>query len=215
MTQAPASLQRAWTWVRPAVAIVVLTVMVTVMAAFPWPRPERAMTSFWQVSDVPPALWALLLGTAVVCMSCAVILGPRDAGVRPRDAAVVAWKGLLLLATGALVWNALYAAALSVTFHGGLIPIFHWLFTFVPAVLAGGLFGSRGRATRWAAALGTGVVTVPMFHLFSVLLVPPDRPLEARLSSFSLTAALAVIPFLVGVALVAAPRARPPGRRAS
>ena len=213
MRHGSASSKRAWPWARPAAAIVTLTVLVTLVAAYPWPRPERAMTSIWQVSDVPVALWGLLVGTAAVCVLSAVVLGPRGAGVRPGDPAVVAWKVLLLLAAAALVWNALYAAALSATSYGGLMPIFHWSFTLVPALLAGGLFGSRERATRWAAAFGTGVVTVPMFHLFSVLLIPPDRPLEARLSAFSLTAALAVVPFVIGTALVVAPRGRPTGRR--
>jgi hypothetical protein len=69
---------------------------------------------------------------------------------------------LVVLAVAALVWNAVYAAALSTIDFGAPVPIFHWLFTFAPAVLADVLFSRRGRRARWPAALGTGVVTVPV-----------------------------------------------------
>jgi hypothetical protein len=185
-------------------AIVVLTGFVTVVGAFPWPRPRRVMTSFWQVSDVPGALWALVLGTAAVCVVAAAVLTIRGVGLEPREPAVLAWLALLLLAAAALVWSALYAAALSATFYGAIIPIFHWLFTFVPAMVAGGFFGRRARRMRLATALGTGVVTVPLFHLFSVLLVRPGRPVEAVLSSMPLTAFLAVVPLVIGILLAGA-----------
>lgn len=176
----PARLPRA-----PIVATLALTLLVTGVGLLPWPRPALSHTSVWMVSDVPGPLWALVLG----------LLG---------------WAALMLVTSGALVWNALYAAALSTTSFGPIIPIFHSLFSFGPAVLAGGLFTRRGRRARLAAALGTGVVTVPLFQLFAILLIPRD-PVLTLLGSLTLTSVLAVAPFVGAVAIAGAMGDREPG----
>jgi hypothetical protein len=187
----------------PMVAIVVLTLLVGAAGLPEWPKPELSATSPWMVADVPGALWALVLGTTAVCVAVATVMTARAAGVGTGDRVFLAWLALVLLSAGALVWNALYAAALSTTSFGAIIPIFHWLFTFVPAVLAGALFTYRGRETRWIAALGTGMVTLPLFHLSSVLLVGGDLWLTA-VGSLSLTGPLGVAPLVGGVALAGA-----------
>src|SRR3712207_9217097 len=99
-----------------------------------------------------------MIGTTVVCLVVATALTLRAADLRGREPLALAWAALVLPAAAALVWNVLYSAALS-TEAGPIIPIFHWLFTFVPALLAGWLLTGRTRGDRWAAALGTGVVT--------------------------------------------------------
>ena len=155
------------------------------------------------VWDVPAALWALVLGLSAVCAGTAAALTARAVGVEYRDPALLGWVALMLVTSGALAWNALYAAALSTTSFGVVIPIFHWLFTFGPAVLAGGMFTRRERQARLAAALATGLVTVPLFQLFSMLLLPGD-PGRTLLGSLTLTAALAVAPLVGAVAIAGA-----------
>lgn len=212
MTPAPAPRQHVWLLLGSTAAIVALTALATLIGAYPWPRPDRAMTSFWQVADVPAALWGLLLAAALVCVAAAVALIARGPVLGAHRPLVVAWVGLLVVAAAALVWHSLYTAALSATSYGALIPIFGWLFTFVPALLAAALFGRRNRWVRWVASLGTGVVTVPLFHLSWVLLIPLDRPPEALLYSLDLTVTLGVIPLVIGVLLAGAVAERPAER---
>jgi len=195
--------------VAPIVATVALTLLVSAAGLLEWPVPDFSSTSAWEaaetwgVADVPGALWALVIGVAVLCVGVAVVLTARTAGLDRRDPVTLAWLGLLLLSAAALVWNALYAAVLSATSPGAIVPIFHWLFTFLPAVLAGSLFTRRGREARWAAALGTAVVTVPLFHLFSVLIIP-DEGMARALWAWTLTGPLAVAPLVGAVALAGA-----------
>jgi hypothetical protein len=191
----PARLPRA-----PIVATLALTLLVTGLGLLPWPRPVLSHTSVWMVSDVPGALWALVLGLTAVCAGTAAVVTVRAVGTQHRERALLGWAALMLVTSGALVWNALYAAALSTTSFGAIIPIFHWLFTLVPAVLAGALFTHRGREARWAAALGTGVVTLPLFHLFAVLVLGGD-PWLTTVGSLTLTGPLGVAPLIGGVAL--------------
>jgi hypothetical protein len=187
----------------PVAAIVALIVVVSVAGLVVWPVPALSDTSAWMISDVPAVLWALLIGTTVLCMAVAVAVTGRTVALDRRDPVTLAWLALLLLSAAALVWNALYAAALSGTSFGAIIPIFHWLFTFLPAVLAGALFTRRGRAACWAAALGTGVVTVPLFQLFAVLLLP-GQGFMTLLGSLTLTVPLAVLPLVGAVAIAGA-----------
>jgi hypothetical protein len=189
----------------PIVAAGVLTASVSTVGLLPWPRPFLAGTteSGWNVSGVPEAMSVLVLGTAMVCVAVGAVLTFRLTGLRPWQPTALGWLLLAVLAAGALVWNALYSAALSVMDFGAVIPIFHWLFTFVPAFLAAALFIRRGRQVRWAAALGTGVVTLPLFHLGSLLLVADD-PGAALLSSVRMTAVLAVAPLVGAVGIAGA-----------
>jgi len=189
--------------VAPIVATVALTLLVSAAGLLEWPVPDLSSTSGSEIANVPGALWALVIGIAVLCVGVAVVQTARTAGLDRRDPVTLAWLGLVLLSAAALVWNALYAAALSATSSGAIIPIFHWLFTFLPAVLAGALFTRRGREARWAAALGTAVVTVPMFHLFSVLILPGDVLVRA-VGAWTLTGPLAVVPLVGAVALAGA-----------
>jgi hypothetical protein len=70
-----------------------------------------------------------------------------------------------VLAAAALFWNSLVMAADAEFETGALIPVFHWAFTFVPALGAGLAARRRGSSTPLRLALGTGVVTVPLFAI--------------------------------------------------
>lgn len=184
------------------VAAVALGLVVPLLGLLPWPRPVWSPNFRWLVTDVPAPLWALILGTTAVCVVTAIVLTVRAADLRVRDLVTWGWIALVLLAAAALVWNAVYAAALSTIEFGSPIPIFHWLFTFAPAVLAGWLFAQRGREARWVAALGTGVVTVPLFGLgWALLFLHPEPLLAAIAGTAQLTVTLGVAPLIGGVAL--------------
>jgi hypothetical protein len=181
------------------VAIAVLGLSAAILGLLPWPRPVWSQTSPWLVADMPGWLWGFLLVGALVCIGTAVVITRQQGYLSPRDVLTWAWLGLACVAAAALLWDALYAAALSTIDFGAPIPIFHWLFTFVPALLAGSLFRSRGRQARWTAALGTGVVTVPLFAV-SWSLLSPGLSLAGISSTLSATAILGVAPLAAGVA---------------
>ena len=131
----------------PIAVGLVLTLLATGVGLLPWPPPRWAPSTTWLVRDVPVALWALVLTTAVVSLAAATVLLARTTPLGPSRPALWAWLVLSAAALAALVWNALYAAALSTIDYGAIIPVFHWLFTFGPAVLAGLVFRPRGKAT--------------------------------------------------------------------
>jgi hypothetical protein len=106
-----------------------------------------------------------------------------------------------LLAAAALVWNSLYAAALSTADQGPVIPVFHWLFTFAPALVAGWLFTPRAPGQRRAVALGTGIVTVPLLGLSWALLDASGAGVPALGEALWDTAVFGVAPLAGGVAL--------------
>src|SRR5688500_2307202 len=88
-------------------AIGALTLLVSVAGLFVWPVPALSDTSGWMISDVPAALWALVIGTTVLCMAVAVVATGKTVELDRRDPATLAWLALLLLSGAALVWNAL------------------------------------------------------------------------------------------------------------
>ena len=127
------------------------------------------------------------------------MVSTRGAGLRLSDPFAWAWEVLVLLAGAALVWDGLYMA----TFSPGpspIIPVFDWLFTFAPALLAGLLFLRRDRSARRAAALCTGVVTVPLLALARALLNGPGLSLAGVGATLWDTAFFGVLPLTVAVA---------------
>ena len=140
-------------------AAALLTVGAVLLGARSWAVPTRT-TSGWQVIDVPTGVLTLLIAVAVVSGAVAAVL------VRPhRSGPLVAGRWWLLMAAAgaALVWNDLYLASLRG--DGGIIPVFDWAFTFVPALLIGLLTRRSGRAAHLLATLGTGVLTLPLLGL--------------------------------------------------
>lgn len=186
----------------PIVAIGVLGLVTTLLGLLPWHRPVWAPSSAWMLTGVPGQMWLLVVGATLVCVVVAVLVTRRAVDMSPRRVTTWLWVGLLLLAAAALVWNALYDAALSTIDYGAAIPVFHWLFTFAPAVLAGVIFsGGRDPRTRRSAALGTGVVTVPLFALSWGLTGPPGFSLAALVAAVLPTVVLGAAPLAGGVAL--------------
>lgn len=178
-------------------AAAVLTGVAAVVGALvPWPSPERT-GSGWQVADVPPSTAGLVLGAAVVCLALAGALA-RPWSL-PGRAAAVTWWVLALASAAALTWNALYSAALSAVDSGAVIPVFDWLFTFVPALVVGLATRAAGRRAQLHATLGTAVVTLPLFALGWALL--SSDVLDAVLGALWTTAVLGVVPLLVAIAV--------------
>lgn len=182
-------------------ATVVLTVVAALIGQRDWAVPERVLRD-WQVADVPPSLTALVLGVTAVCLLVGAWTTLRDAALRPRDLAFLAWLVVSLLAAAALIWNALVMAADAEFETGAIIPVFHWMFTFVPALLVGLAARSRGRARAFAAALGTGVVTLPLFGLGWSLLASREPAAAGFGNSLWATVIFGVVP--LGIAAVIA-----------
>ncbi|MET0765621.1 MAG: hypothetical protein ABWY29_12205 [Blastococcus sp.] len=149
--------------------IAVLTVAATMLGLHEWAQPERVFGG-WQVAEVPATLAAMLAGSTVVCLVAATALTVRTPRLRLGEPAGLAWLGIVVAAAAALVVNALVLAADASDESGPVIPVLHWLFTLVPALLAGAAAAPRGAAVAGKAALGTGVVTVPLFALGWALL---------------------------------------------
>ncbi|WP_346620182.1 hypothetical protein [Blastococcus montanus] len=209
--RSPAAPARSWPLV---LAVAGLTVAAMALGIADWPLP-RLTRGGLMVDDVPAALWALVLGLTVVCLVVAAAATRRAAGPWFRGPAAVAWLTVLVLTAAVLAWNALYSAAYSTTVVDALIPVLHWLFTFVPAVLGALPFRRAGRTVRAAAALGTGVVSLPLFALGWTLLVPGQEGWTDHLVNAAVgVALLGLIPLVLGVAIGAAiGRGAPPAPR--
>jgi hypothetical protein len=117
---------------------------------------------------------------------------------------------LVVAAAAALGWHAVYLAALSGQ-GDPVIPVFDWLFAFVPALVAGLVTRRHGRVPWWHAVLGTAAVTLPMTGLSWSLddgTAGVVEPLGAGLYS---AAVFGLVPLLVAMALTRAGGARPAG----
>ena len=207
MTSSPADrpTSRADAYLLGAVAIG-LTVVVSAAGGLGWPTPART-SSGWQVADVPPGLLVLLLAVGLACPALAAVLARPWTWRAPRAAAV--WWVLVLLSVFAGVWNDLYYAALSGE-PGPVIPVFDWLFTSVPALVAALLTRSRGRALQLRAALGTAVVSLPLLALGAALYSAPNGLAEALGAGLSSAAFFGVVPLVVVLALTAGTDPRTP-----
>ena len=186
---------------RTIAATAVLTLGAAAVGHRDWAVPERVFAG-WQVAAVPASLTALVVVCTVVCVAVGAATTVHDAGLRLRDPAFGAWLVVVLLAGAALVWNALVLAGDAAVVVGALIPIFHWAFTFVPA-LGAGLAARRCRpAATLAVALGTGVVTVPLFALGFALFASREAFLPGVAGTLWITLILGVLPLALA-ALIA------------
>jgi hypothetical protein len=188
---------------------VALTVLACGVGALGWPLPERT-TSGWQVTDVAPSLLALVLATAVLSLSVGTMLVRRSLDSPGRTAI---WVVLGSASMPAQVWNDLYLAALAGP--GGVIPVFGWAFTFVPAVAAGLLARSAGRVAHSRATLGTAVVTLPMVGLGWSLYGSADGVASGLFGSLWSAGILGVLPVLIALAITRPPPARRPAPAAT
>lgn len=182
---------------RTAGGAIALTVVASALGALGWPSPV-VTGSGWQVAEVPPRLLALL-GTVGLGSLVVAALLVRPWSWRAPVAAVVWWV-LVLLSVFAGVWNDLYYAALSGS-DGPIIPVFDWLFTFLPALLAGLVTRRHGRPVQLQAGLGTAVVSLPLLGLGTSLYDAPDG-FVAGLSGGVFTATvLGCLPLAIALAL--------------
>ncbi|MDT0278082.1 hypothetical protein [Blastococcus goldschmidtiae] len=195
----PAPLRARLPWPTLA-ATVVLTVVAVLVGQRDWAVPERVLRD-WQVADVPLSLTALILGLTAVCLLVGAWAVRRDAALRPSDPVFVVWSVVSLLASAALIWDGLFMAANAEFETGAMIPVFHWMFTFVPALLTGLAARSRGAGRAVAAALGTGVVTAPLFGLGWSLLSSRESLTDGIGNSLWATAILGVVPLGIAAAI--------------
>jgi hypothetical protein len=186
-------------WTTVAVTAV-LTVVAILLGQRDWAVPERVLRD-WQVAAVPSSLTALVLGLTATCLVVGAAVTLREAALRPRDPAFLVWLAVSLLAAAALIWNALVMAADAEFETGAIIPIFHWAFTFLPALLTGLAARGLGPARTVAAALGTGVVTLPLFGLGWSLLHSRESPAAGIGNSLWTTAVLGAVPLVVAAAI--------------
>lgn len=141
---------------------VALTALACLVGALGWLQPQRTPGG-WQVADVPSSLLAVVVGTGLVCLAVAAVALRRP----PFGSSAVAatfWV-MALVSVFAQGWNDVYLAALADPAGGPIIPVFDWLFAFVPAAVVGAVARHRGRTTHLRATIGSGIVTLPMHGL--------------------------------------------------
>ena len=183
---------------------VVLTLLASAAGLRAWAVPRRVYAG-WQVTAVPDSLWALLVLAVVVCLVPAFALLRCSLGVRAHHRAMWAWSAVVVVAVGALVFNALVLAADGAVAVGAAIPIFHWAFTAVTALLAGvaTALADPGRAgVGVVAAVASGVVTLPLFALGWALYTSHPPGLVSVLATLQFTAILGLIPLVVATGIV-------------
>ncbi|UOY01999.1 hypothetical protein [Blastococcus sp. PRF04-17] len=191
---------RADLW-RTVGVIAVLCVAAAAVGGLDWPLPDRVVGGP-QVAAVPTSLAVLLAVSTVLCLVVASWWTARIFGLRLRTPAGLAWLGIVVAAALVLAFNALLLAAYAGVVVGAIIPVFHWLFTPVPALLAGAVSMRRGAAAATTAAVSTGMVTLPLFGLGWALFHSPDGLAGAAASALWSTAILGVAP--LGLAVLVA-----------
>jgi hypothetical protein len=183
-------------------ATAVLTVGAVALGQRDRALPERVQGGF-QVAALPASLVALVLGLTAAGLLVGGWAVLREGAVRPRDAVFLAWLVVSLLAAAALTWNAFLLATLAASEPGPIIPVFHWMFTFVPAVLVGLAARRRGGTTASTAALATAAVSLPLLGLGWSLLASREPALTGFGTSLWNTAFFGVLPLVIALAIVA------------
>ncbi|MGY1603694.1 hypothetical protein [Geodermatophilus sp. SYSU D00815] len=187
---------------RIAGTTVALAVVLGLLGSQGWPLPGRTADG---VTDVPRSLVHFLLVCAALCLWAAGrVTRPARTFRSPTDAHAW-WAVVSAAAVGSL------AAALSLASWGGFGAhpadlLVRWTVPFVPALVGGVLARGDGRAARTRAALGTGVVTLPLFALGWALLASPGGIALPVSEVVSTTLLAGAAPFAIAVALVTAER---------
>ena len=174
-----------------------LTVVLALLGRQAWPLPVRDAGG---LAEVPQALVTFLLIAAAACVWAAGRL------VRPAGPPGVVRLWWVLLAGAAVVS---LAAALSLASCAGDAQapadlVVRGLLPVVPAVLAGVLVSDAGRRARIRAALGTGLVTVPLCALGWALASTAGT--GTLTDVLAVTGLAGVAPLSLAVAAVAADR---------
>jgi hypothetical protein len=185
-----------------AATTVALTVVLALLGGQAWELPHRYGGG---VSAVPQSLLTFLLLCAAGCLWCAGRVVQPAQTFRSPDAARIWW---LVLAGSAVVS---VTAALSLASYAGAGErpghlLLRCAVPLVPAVLGGLLTRDDGRPARIRAALGTGVVTLPMTALGWALLASPAATPAGLPDVLAMTLSAGLAPFALAVAFVAADR---------
>lgn len=188
-------------------AAAALTVVLALLGRQTWPLPGRDGGG---ITGVPQSLVTFLLLCTALCLWTAGRLVRPGATFRSPGAAQLWWA---LVAGAALV--SISADLSLASFAGtGQRPadlLVRCAVPLVPAVLAGFLAGAD-RVARVRAALGTGVVTVPLTALGWALLSSSPRATADLGDVLAQTGLAAVAPLVLAVAFVAAERKARPTR---
>lgn len=187
---------------RALVVIVVLTAVLAALGTQPWSLPQRAGGA---VTGVHDSLVTFLLICAGGCLWAAGrVTAPAEVLGSAREVRV--WWVLVIAATLVSV-----TAAVSLASYAGAgdAPdglLVRWAVPVVPALLAGVVAWPHGRAARLRAALGTGVVTVPLCALGWALTASPAGSSAGLPDTLAMTMLAGAGPFALAVAVVAAGR---------
>ncbi|GAA2015869.1 hypothetical protein JL107_09470 [Nakamurella flavida] len=188
------------------VALGALTIAAVFVGSLPWPQrvwvPGTRSSMVGRLLDEPLPVWLLLIATAAVTIATALVLFRRLP--EPAPPRWFPWVLAVLLVVTAAVGslNALFFAGPAGPSVGPIIPIFHWMFTFVPSLVIGSLGAVATGRHGLPAALAAAVVAVPMQALSWSLLVRFNKSSPAVLNALWPTAILVVIPFLISLAIV-------------
>jgi hypothetical protein len=190
---------------RPAGLIVVgaaLAVVLTLLGSQPWQLPHRGGSG---VSAVPQSLLTFLLLCAAACVWAAGRVVQPAQTFRSPDAARVWWLVLAGAAVVSVTADLSLASYATAAERPGQL-LLRCAVPVVPVVLAGLLARDDGRAARIRAALGTGVVTLPMTALGWALLASPAASPAGLSDALAMTLSAGLAPFVLAVAFVAADR---------
>jgi hypothetical protein len=190
---------------RPAVLVLVgggLTVLLALLGRQSWQLPQRDASG---MSAVPQSLVTFLLLSAALCLWAAGRLVRPAETLRSAGAAHLWW---VLVAGAALVSLAadLSLASFAGTGQRPTDLLVRCAVPVVPAVAAGVLAAEAGRAARIRAALGTGLVTLPLGALGWALLSSSVRSTAGLGDVLAMTGLAGVVPLALAVAFVAADR---------
>jgi hypothetical protein len=174
-----------------------LTLLACAAAARGWPLPVST-PSGWRVSAVPPSLFTLVAGTAVLCLAVATGL-VRPAGLGSRAVAGT-WCLVAAAAAAALGWRDVLLAAVDAT-GDSVVPELDGGLVFAAALLAGLLTLRRGRDVQLTAVLGTAVVTLPLVGLGWSLTDGTTGLVTALSGGVYAVGVFGVLPVLLAVAL--------------
>jgi hypothetical protein len=189
-------------WAPLVATTAALAVVLALLAGQRWQLPGRTAGA---VSDVPQSLVCFLLVCAGASLWAAG-KATRPAGTFRSPTSVQLWWALT---AGAAVVSITAALSLAADAGAHLQPtalLARWLVPVVPAVLAGVLARRDGRGARVRAALGTGVVTLPLFAVGWALYASPGGVALAPADVVSMVLMAGAAPFALAVAFVAAER---------
>ena len=183
-------------------ALAALTVVLVLLARQPWQLPVRDAGG---LADVPQSLVTFLLVCSGVCLWTAGRL-VRPAETFRSSTAAQLWWALVIGAAVVGIAADLSLASFAGTGQRPTDLLARFAVPLVPAVLAGFLARDAGRPARVRAALGTGLVTVPLGAVGWALLSSAPRAVVELADVLAMAGLVCAAPLAIAVAFVAADR---------